>query len=137
HRALCRLRDQLLVLAAEPGGADDVHEPLARRELGEDHRGGGNGEVDEPVGLFEQRFDLGRDGDAVLAQSRQLAGVPADHRRSPPDPGAPPAPATTAPSIAVMAWMSVRPMRPPAPATISRISDIGSLPATSRYVARV
>src|SRR5262245_22584078 len=33
--------------------------------------------------------------------------------------------------------MSVRPMRPPAPATTSRMSDIGSLPATSYYVAGI
>ena len=82
HRALAGLRDQLVVLAAQPGGADDVHQPPARRELGEGDGRRRHGEVEEPVGLREQRLDLGGHAHAVLAQPRKLTGITADHGRS-------------------------------------------------------
>ena len=82
HRALAGLRDQLVVLSAQPGGADDVHQPPARRELGEGDGRRRHGEVEEPVGLREQRLDLGGHAHAVLAQPRKLTGITADHGRS-------------------------------------------------------
>ena len=77
---LRRLRDQLLVLAGEAGGAEDVDLAGLGGELGIDHAGGGNGEIDEPVGARKQRRGVGRHLDAVGAEARKLAGVAPDHR---------------------------------------------------------
>ena len=78
-RALCRLRDQLLVFTAEAGGADDVDEPCPCRVLGERDGRRRHGEIKKPVGLRKQRVDIGADLDLIGAEPGQLAGIAADH----------------------------------------------------------
>jgi len=56
-------------------------EQTARRMLGEGNRRGWDREIDKPIGLGQQRLDFPRNRNAVLAQSRELARVAADHRR--------------------------------------------------------
>ena len=58
-----------------------MHAAVARRMLGEGNRRGWDGEIDKPIGLGQQRLDFPRNRNAVLAQSRELARVAADHRR--------------------------------------------------------
>ena len=78
-----RLRDLLdprLVVGGMPGGADDVH--LAGGERRERERRLRHGEVDDAVGLGDQRRGVGRERDAVVAEPGQLPGVLADQRRA-------------------------------------------------------
>src|SRR5262249_25520123 len=129
HGALCRLLDQLFILAREPGGTDDVDAALARRMLGESQRsggGGGGGGGGGPGGPGGGRGGGGPPR-ALPARRRPPAPRRPPPRRIPAEEPASTAPARTAPSVAAMAWTSVRPMRPPAPATISRMSDMASL----------
>ncbi len=56
-------------------------QPLPCRELGEGDGRGRHGEVEQPVGLREQRLEIGGHAHAVLAQPCKLTGVAADHGR--------------------------------------------------------
>ena len=73
--------DQLLVFAAQPGGADDMHDCRPGGQLSEGNAGRGNGEVEQPVRLGEQWLEFGSNGHVVLAKPGQFAGVAADDRR--------------------------------------------------------
>ncbi len=75
-------RDQLLVLAGEPGGADDMDAAVARRQFGVSDGRGRDGEVEQPVGIGQERLDIGADRHAVLAEAGQFAGIASDHRRA-------------------------------------------------------
>ena len=70
--------DDCLLLRRKAGGADDVNEAAARRLRGEEHGRRGNGEVENAVGLGEQRLDLVGHQDAVHAEAGQFAGVAPD-----------------------------------------------------------
>ena len=76
------LGDELVVLAAEPGGADDVNQRFLRGELREGDGGGRNREVEQAVRVREQRLDVGAHLDAVASEPGELAGVTPDHRRA-------------------------------------------------------
>jgi len=53
-----------------------------RDELGEGDGRRRNGEVDQPVGIGEQRRGIDQNLDAVGAQSREFARIAPDHRRA-------------------------------------------------------
>ena len=122
HGALGGFPDLRLFVGRMPGGADDMH--LAGGQRGKRRARLRNGEIDDAVGLGEQRLGVGGELDAVGGQPRQHAGVLADAAASP-SPSS--APASTSPLVSAMALTSVRPMRPPAPATISRMSAMDQL----------
>src|SRR5580704_3091425 len=126
RRALARLRNHRFLLGGMAGGADDVHETGGRGQLGEGKRRGGDGELDQAVGLLEQWRHVARHLDAVQPEAGKLAGIAAE-------PGASTAPASVKPLVAAMAWIIVRPMRPPAPAITTRMSDMGFVSRRGGY----
>ena len=118
HRPLRVVGDRRLVGCRKPGRADDVDDASLRREVGEEDRGCRRREVEDAVGLGEQRERVGADRNAVRAEPRKFA-------ESLPSSGVSPrstAPARVTPSVAAMTRTSVRPIRPAAPATTSLMS---------------
>ena len=80
HGAFGRLGDQRFAFARKAGGADDVGAARAGRMFGEGNGRGGDGEIDQPVGVSEQRPNLGGNRNAVSPQPGELARVAANHR---------------------------------------------------------
>ncbi len=72
--------DRLLLVGRKPGGADDVDEAALRELAGERDGRRRHGEVENAVGVGEQRLDLAGDQDAVDAEAGELAGVAPDRR---------------------------------------------------------
>ena len=74
--------DLLLVVGGQAGGADDVDDARLRGELGEGDGRGGDGEVEDAVGLGEGLDRLVGDRDAVRREPGEEAGVLADLGRA-------------------------------------------------------
>jgi len=82
HRRLGGVLDLGLVGGAQAGGADDVHLAALSGESREGNRCRWRGEIDDAVGLLQERRGVARKLDAVLRQAGQHAGIPADQRRA-------------------------------------------------------
>ena len=81
-RALCGGSDQLVVFRFQSCRPDDVDEPFAGSKLRERNGRGRNGEVENSVGLTEQRFGVGCHRDAVGTEAGEFTAITPDHRRA-------------------------------------------------------
>ena len=75
-----RRGDDGLFLGRMAGSADDMDDAGGRGQLGEGERRRRDGELDQPVGVFEKRRNVADDLDAVATEPGKLAGIAADHR---------------------------------------------------------
>ena len=78
-RALARFLNRGFLCGGMAGGADDVHQARGSGQFGKGQRRSGNGELDQAVGLLEERRDIARHLDAVRPEAGKLAGIAADH----------------------------------------------------------